>query len=801
MAADKKKIQEIADLLDKIQKNYNKLGEKNPFKGIDPNRVKDVDNEILKLEASLQGVQDRVANLNMSFTDLTDTLKEIVKEINPRMFNATKEMQKGMRGLVNEASKLADEEADINLLSEKQLKTMLERAQRSKKMAQDNAAAILKDLNIKVKAGKIDQAGYDQIKKMSGEEKKRAIEALKIMKDKGQFQQAVIDGIEKRIKLEEEFNKRLGFGGQLAKGLDNALQKAGFPALGISDAIEKTRKNFIEAKKEGKAFSVTLGVAKELALNLKEALSFTNLMQLGLTTMVASLVEADKSSGEFAKNQGISYKQTLAIRDDMNAIAMASKDVMVNSKELMKTQESLNKFFGSSVQFSGKLAADMTSIARRTGMSEESQGLFALESIKTGKSAKDLLKTQTAQVFELNKQKGLQISVKEIQEAIGKSSKALQLTFKGSTKELTNQVMQAKALGTTLSGVEKISSALLDFESSIAAELEAELLLGKDINLEKARQAALEGDIGKVAEEVMKNRGIMQAFETKNVIAQEAAAKALGMSRDELAEMVMEQEKLETLRKAGFTDMNDAQTKYNEMRERGLSAEAAAKELGDEDLARQLESVSQAEKLAATIERIQEVFVVMAEPILGLIDGLTSMVGGADKLAGILAGIVATMVIYTGLQKLSAGLAVVMAARESILAVIAGTKAIAEISAASAMTLGIGLVAIIGGIAAGAAAMYSSQQKAKNVKDAMIGPDGGLMVSGPKGTFQLDKEDSVIAGTDLNKGGGGGGNSALISEVRTLIGINRQILAKSPVIEMSGNKVGEGVSQAERAIQ
>ena len=800
MAADPKKIKEIADLLDKIQKNYNKLGEKNPFRGIDPNTVKNVDQEILRLQDSLQGVQDRVDNLDMSFTDLTDTLKEIVKEINPRMFNATKEMQKGMKGLVNEASKLADEEADINLLSEKQLKTMLERAKKSKQMAQDSAKKVLSDLKINTE-GK--ESLLRQIKqaKLSDEDRKKALDAVNIMKDKGQFQQAVIDGIEKRIKLEEEFNKRLGFGGQLAKGLDNALQKAGLPALGISDAIENTRKKFIEAKKEGKNFNVALGLGVELGKKLKEALTFENVLEAGLTLLVKSLMEVDKSSGEFAKNQGISYERTLAIRNDMNQIAMSSKDVMVNSKELMKTQESLNKFFGSSVQFSGQLAEDMTSIARRTGMSEESQGLFALESIRTGKSAKDLLKTQTAQVFELNKQKGLQISVKEIQEAIGKSSKALQLTFKGSTKELTNQVMQAKALGTTLSGVEKISSALLDFESSIAAELEAELLLGKDINLEKARQAALEGDIGKVAEEVMKNRGIMQAFETKNVIAQEASAKALGMSRDELAEMVMEQEKLETLRKAGFTDMNDAQTKYNEMRERGLSAEAAAKELGDADLARQLESVSQAERLAATMERVQEVFIQMAEPILGMVEGILKMVGGAENLAGILAGIAAIYLTIKTVQQATIALDSIRVAKETTLAGIAGAKAIAEVTAASAATLGLAVVAILAGVASVASFMKSSQSSAKNVQDAMIGPDGGLMVSGPKGTFQLDKEDSVIAGTDLNKDGGGGGNSALISEVRTLIGINRQILAKSPVIEMSGNKVGEGVSQAERAIQ
>ena len=91
----------------------------------------------------------------------------------------------------------------------------------------------------------------------------------------------------------------------------------------------------------------------------------------------------------------------------------------------------------------------------------------------------------------------------------------------------------------------------------------------------------------------------------------------------------------------------------------------------------------------------------------------------------------------------------------------------------------------------------------------MIGPDGGMIVSGPKGSIQLDKEDSIIAGTDLigeksgkkERGGGARRDEALISEIRTLIGVNRQILAKSSVIEMNGNQVGQEINQSERAIQ
>ena len=69
--------------------------------------------------------------------------------------------------------------------------------------------------------------------------------------------------------------------------------------------------------------------------------------------------------------------------------------------------------------------------------------------------------------MELNRQFGLQMSAKQIQEAIGKTSKSLQLTYRGSTEELTKQVMAAKALGANMETVSAIASSLLDFESSI----------------------------------------------------------------------------------------------------------------------------------------------------------------------------------------------------------------------------------------------------------------------------------------------------------------------------------------------
>jgi hypothetical protein len=524
----------------------------------------------------------------------------------------------------------------------------------------------------------------------------------------------------------------------------------------------------------------------------------------------------DKEAGEFAKNMGISYDESLALRGEMSKVSRNNKDILVTSKALVETQQSLNQFFGTTVQFSDQLASDFSILSKRTNMTAETQGLIALEMGKTGKTAMQLTKELNLQTFELNNQKGVQMSVKQIQDAVGKTAASLQLTFKGSSKELANQVVSARALGTNLAGVEKISSSLLDFESSIQSELQAELLLGKEINLEKARQAALEGDMGKVAEEVMKNTAVMNAFETKNVIAQEAAAKSLGLSRDELANMVLEQQKLETIRDFGAENLNEAQKKYNDLREQGLTAEQAAAQVGDEALANQLQTASVAARFEAIMLRVQEIFIGFAEPILGIVDGIATMVGGAEHLANILVGIAGTYALIKGYtlatsiyenvilaKKMAQGsldARALFLGKSKLAQMVAQAVAFAIMNPFTALA-GLAVAAGVGGI------IYSS------MKDGMIGPDGGMIVSGEKGSIQLDKQDSIIAGTDLLGGGNNTttnttttttsevDNSEMITLLKNQNTILQKIAAKSSTIEMNGNQVGQEINTSERAIQ
>ncbi len=94
--------------------------------------------------------------------------------------------------------------------------------------------------------------------------------------------------------------------------------------------------------------------------------------------------------------------------------------------------------------------------------------------------------------------------------------------------------VQAKELGLSLSTVENISTSLLDFQSSIEGELKASLLIGRQLNLNKARELALAGDLAGLQQEIVSQVGSEAELNRLNVIQRKALAQALGITVAEL---------------------------------------------------------------------------------------------------------------------------------------------------------------------------------------------------------------------------------------------------------------------------
>lgn len=181
----------------------------------------------------------------------------------------------------------------------------------------------------------------------------------------------------------------------------------------------------------------------------------------------------------------------------------------------------------------------------------------------------------------------------------------------------------AKTLGIEMSDVAGIAGQLLDFESSIEKELQAELMIGRDLNLERARSLALQGKSDEAVASMVEQFGTLADFQNMNVLAQQSLAGAVGMTSDQLATSLEKQSAINASKKEGL----DIDVKTME---EGAKAQSAQEKL--KSAVEKLNSVLQA-TLFIVGGIIAMAAIALAIPTGGL--SLTSMAGIGAVLGGV----------------------------------------------------------------------------------------------------------------------------------------------------------------------
>lgn len=460
-------------------------------------------------------------------------------------------------------------------------------------------------------------AGKAKLSQQDEEAFKDALAAIKVQEDMLGLDKKAIKDIEDKI----------GLTGKLTGAMKN------LPFVGKFLDTETINQNMRKTAAEGgSTFKILGGAAKDFGKQIVKGV----LDPAALTVMlIKELVEAfkliDSAAGDTAKALGVSYDSALKMTDEMNNVAVSSNDILVNTQNLVAAQNTLNNMFGTTTQFSGKMAEDFISVQERLKLSAEAMEGFTKLGMNNGKGLKDNLSAVNNTVLALNRQNKTSIGFKTIQEGIGKAGALFRLTMRGSTEELTKAVFNAKKLGIELENVKQTQSALLDFESSISSELEAELLSGKEINLEKARVAALTGDTVTLTAEIGRLTKQFGPDFKKNTLLQESMAKTLGISREELAGMIENTEILDKVSKMGFADMNAAQAEYNKMAAAGATQAELDAKFKDKALQTQMQSVSQQERMGAIVTKLREVFISLMEPLMPVLEVFGELFEGIVK--------------------------------------------------------------------------------------------------------------------------------------------------------------------------
>ena len=654
--------------------------------------------------------------------------REITKAINSQDITLNSVAEKNKQIAKNKAliakSSLSDSILDIKRIAK--ANQYSEAITLQQKILQDKQEAQLKSGKLDEKEINAQQAKVD----LEQTRLNKVLGSLRPMEQAAYFEYLSVKNLkaanaERELELEtlEKIEDAMGLTGDIAKELSK------IPGLGgLEASAEKVRKELKAAADAGKPILDKAQTMRKIGAQFKEDAikGLTDpvaLVGAGIATATGLFKTfqdvfktLDKLTSGTARNFGISNEQAGKLNHNLKAAGLATGDAfhsLVNMNEAFVT---LNNRYGVFAEFSDQAKTDFVDLTKKAGITAEAAGALTDTTFLTRKGLKETTVEYSGQIKMLKQTTGLAINERQVLEAVKDVSAAIKLQLGGSAEAIATAVFKAKALGLEMKDLAAISSTLLNFQSSIEDELAAELLTGKQLNLEGARYAALIGDQATLADELAKNFGNAAEFQKMNVIQQEALAKAVGLTKDSLAESLMKREAMAAL--SAFEGENEKE-RYDSAVKR-LGVEGARVELGNDALAAQMESVSLADRFEVAMNGVKEAFLPLAEKAIPAFATVLKFAG--EHMGLMLTAAIAYKAVVLGIAA----------------AQIAASFAMNPLKAGIGMALG---VAAIGGMMA-----YSA------VGDVAMEGNGGPIITSPEPgglNLGLHGADDVMAGPGL----------------------------------------------------
>ena len=496
--------------------------------------VKKANDELKDFKSTLIGLDDAITSIGQSITNDIKSKLEGADDI-------TKEFAKSFSQDLTKSIKSSGKELDN-----------IDQIQKKINSGQDASKEITKALT------KIQEQRAIQLRKIAVLERS-GVEINEILKFNLEEQyNTQTDLLKAQTKLVSKRKEDLGLVGKLSSGVQGILKKSG--AGGIADMF-----NFDDANQQAsrliriqsKGGKVQLSTMKKtkittaaIAKNIDK--SAVRLGVAGALFKVAGALfdqfkKADQSTTEIARGLSLSKEEAKEFKDEMFESSKAAGLTGITIKEQKTAIKSLNKSLGgTAIAFDKDIREGAAESLALLGLSEEAVGNMAKQAMIAGKSFKALEKEQAKGVLDAEREFGIRLKLSDVLDEANKITGLARVNAMGIEGGLTKAVATAKSLGIEMSAVASSAGQLLDFESSIQKELEAELLIGRDLNLEKARSAALAGDQEALARALVEEAGSLEELQNMNVLQQQALAGALGMSADQLADSLVSQEALST---------------------------------------------------------------------------------------------------------------------------------------------------------------------------------------------------------------------------------------------------------------
>ena len=252
--------------------------------------------------------------------------------------------------------------------------------------------------------------------------------------------------------------------------------------------------------------------------------------------LVTLFRKVNKELAETRTLLGVGAVEAGIIRLRVAALAEALKFSGLEAKDARESFEAIRTTFGGLDVASNRFVLNLAKAQLNTGATaQQLADLLAIQESVTSSSREALLaqiKTTSAAI----RLEG--VAPDAVFRQLAENAEAVALSINDGGNNLIRAAVQARKLGVEFKTVTGIADKLLNFEESIESQLKASVLLGREINLDRARQLALNNDLAGALEEVVTQVGGEAEFNELNRIQRQALADSVGVSVQELSRLV-----------------------------------------------------------------------------------------------------------------------------------------------------------------------------------------------------------------------------------------------------------------------
>tara|TARA_A100001515_G_scaffold61066_1_gene48015 strand:- start:5132 stop:6436 length:1305 start_codon:yes stop_codon:yes gene_type:complete len=258
-----------------------------------------------------------------------------------------------------------------------------------------------------------------------------------------------------------------------------------------------------------------------------------------ITALIASVValfaiirKVRMAARDLAEDLNVSTKQARDLLIPLKIQETKFKVIGLDAEKIKTTLGEIVNEFGSLENVTAKNAANVSKLAQNTGVSGKEIVQFNKVMMDLTGSSFDVA-TNIAQTA-VNMAKSANVATGKVLSDMASNAETFAKFSMDGAKGLAEAAIEAAKIGGSLETILKAADSVLQFETSLTNQFKAQVLTGKQLNLEKARQLSLEGDIAGFTAEIQSVIGGLGDLQALNVVQRQAVADAIGISVREL---------------------------------------------------------------------------------------------------------------------------------------------------------------------------------------------------------------------------------------------------------------------------